>query len=251
MPTYEQTTSQEITSDDFCSTKVIRVAEAYTVVQPIFRTTAVGGAPRFTLQPVSAVVSKGRDYTLTVVATGAEPITYQWYFEGTAMEDETSTSLTLVNVQVEDTGEYNCIATNDGGSTASEKATITATSEPLFPIYLGNAGTGALTSYTEDQIKALQQTAPQLNPVQRSGFTGVYEISAPQSGLNEYRILASPEVFIDGVITFTSAGANLPMSMVQTGLSINGIPYKIYRTVNRSSGDFTQAGNSAITVQVH
>ena len=252
MPIYEPTTTEEVAVDSYCTTGRIRVANAYTVVRPVFSSSALGGPPKFTLQPMSGSVAEGNAYVLMVAAQGLQPITYQWRFAGVPMAGQTNPILTLTNVLRQDSGDYDCIATNDAGSTASDKATLTVTPPAnVLPIYLGNAGQTSLVSYTAEQIKALEQTAPQLNPVERSQVTGVYEISAPSSGLNEYRIIAFPETFITGSVSFASAGGSLPMSVVQSGLNVDGVMFKVYRTVGRSSGDFTMAGHTEIMATVH
>jgi hypothetical protein len=50
-------------------------------------------------QPYGDTVPAGNDYNFTVVATGTPPLTYQWFFNGTNIDDATNHNLTLTNVQ--------------------------------------------------------------------------------------------------------------------------------------------------------
>jgi hypothetical protein len=196
----------------------------------------------FTLQPLSQTVNPGATVQFSVTAKGFMPISFQWRKDGVNIPGEILATLTL---------SYDVVATNLAGSTTSDPATLAVEGEPAYAVYLGNAGTTAPAAYSPAQIKALQQTAPQLSPVFRSEFTGEYEISSPQSGQNEYRVMATPAWFVDGTVEFRSGGAVLPMSVVQTDLMIDGNVYRVYRTTSRSAGDFTVAGNTAIEVVVH
>ena len=211
----------------------------------------LAGPPVFTLQPISQSLPSGATLTLTVAVEGFQPIVLQWRKDGQALPGETQATLVVADILPSGGGAYDCVATNQAGETTSDSAEVTVEGEPVLPIYLGNAGQVAQPAYSAAQIKALQQTGPQFNPVLRSEFTGIYEISAPASGLNEYRVIATPAHFVDGTIDFRSGGAVLPMTVVQTDLTIDGVVYRVYRTSSRSAGDFTQAGNTAILVVVH
>jgi len=59
------------------------------------------------------------DITFSVTVTGTEPITYQWYKDGSPISGETNSTLSLSSVDADDGGTYYCIATNAGGSAQS------------------------------------------------------------------------------------------------------------------------------------
>jgi len=48
----------------------------------------------------------GATVTLSVSASGSPPLRYQWYFNNGAITNATSATLTLVNVQFSDAGNY-------------------------------------------------------------------------------------------------------------------------------------------------
>jgi uncharacterized protein (TIGR02145 family) len=68
--------------------------------------------PTITSQPQSWEVAAGHSVTFSVVATGTAPLSYQWYKNGTAISGATSSSYSLSNVQITDTGTYTVTVSN-------------------------------------------------------------------------------------------------------------------------------------------
>lgn len=62
--------------------------------------------------PQSASVGIGSDTTLTVVADGTAPISYQWQFMGTNLPGATTAWLELLNVQPSQSGPYSVVLSN-------------------------------------------------------------------------------------------------------------------------------------------
>src|SRR5260370_294175 len=58
----------------------------------------VGTPPTVLTQPTSQSVLRGCDVFLTVVATGTDPLSYQWWKDGLALDGQTDTSLSLNDV---------------------------------------------------------------------------------------------------------------------------------------------------------
>jgi uncharacterized repeat protein (TIGR01451 family) len=86
----------------------------------------VNEPPTFTLHPVSSTNIVGTSITLTGQATGTAPLTYQWYFNRTnVLLAQTNTSLNLLNLQTNQTGDYRLVASNPGGSSTSLVAVVT------------------------------------------------------------------------------------------------------------------------------
>jgi hypothetical protein len=90
-------------------------------------------APAITTQPASITVASGSQATLSVVATGAQPISYQWYIgasgEGSAIAGAVSASYsTMANTA---TSQFWVKVTNTCGTVNSQTATITATAPTL------------------------------------------------------------------------------------------------------------------------
>lgn len=88
-----------------------------------FATLTVNGPP-ITAPPASQTVTAGSSPVLSVTATGTN-LTYQWYYNGTAIPGATSASLTLSNVATTQSGSYTVVVSGSTGSATSPAATVT------------------------------------------------------------------------------------------------------------------------------
>ena len=79
--------------------------------------------PSITTQPKELGVFINTDGSLSVSATGEE-ITYQWYFNGEAIEGATESTLSFDDIQFDKTGSYYCVITNPAGSVQSSTANV-------------------------------------------------------------------------------------------------------------------------------
>jgi len=68
---------------------------------------------------------------LAALATGAQPLRYQWQYKGTDIPGATNASLTLANVPMSAAGDYRCIISNGSASLAGPISTVTVVREPL------------------------------------------------------------------------------------------------------------------------
>ncbi len=103
-------------------------------------------APSITVQPVARTSNIGGNITFTVVAAGTGPLTYQWKKDGVAIGGATSATLTLVNVQGYDSGDYSVTVTGVAGSVTSNAATLTVPASRLINVSVRSAaGTGEQT----------------------------------------------------------------------------------------------------------
>ncbi|HEY1765655.1 MAG TPA: immunoglobulin domain-containing protein [Opitutaceae bacterium] len=84
-------------------------------------TDAASAAPTFTVQPISVTVAGG---TVALQAVANNSPTYQWMWNGTTpVAGATSSTLVLTNAAAH-VGTYTCVATNSGGSSTSNAATV-------------------------------------------------------------------------------------------------------------------------------
>ena len=85
-----------------------------------------GSAPEITIQPADVESYENPDatWTMSVTAGGTSPLSYQWYKNGTAIEDATSDTITGYFTE-EYTGSYNVVVSNNYGSAKSDNATVT------------------------------------------------------------------------------------------------------------------------------
>ncbi|MGC9035452.1 MAG: lamin tail domain-containing protein [Verrucomicrobiia bacterium] len=84
-------------------------------------------------QPQNASVVCGQDVSFSIVVSGQEPISYQWFFNGGAISEGTNATLVLRNVCTNEAGNYYVIAWNTGGAVTSSIASLTV-SVPQAPL---------------------------------------------------------------------------------------------------------------------
>lgn len=75
--------------------------------------------PSITTPPASQTVVAGRGLYLTVSASGAAPLSYQWRKNGANISGATSASYSVIGVQSSHAGSYEVVVSNSGGSVTS------------------------------------------------------------------------------------------------------------------------------------
>ncbi len=85
--------------------------------------------------PTSVIVNPGGNVTLTVNATG-EGLVYQWRDNGVLLPGQTGASLTLSSLSTADTGRYDVIVSNTGGSVATAPALVVVNPSWVSPAAL-------------------------------------------------------------------------------------------------------------------
>lgn len=93
------------------------------------------GAPVITTQPEPAEVANGSSVTLTVVAEGDAPLTYQWSRGGVEIPGAINATYTINPVSEANTGLYWVVVTNAKGSATSFGVSVTLVVEE-FPTIL-------------------------------------------------------------------------------------------------------------------
>ncbi len=91
-------------------------------------------APAFSAQPSNQSVTLGQQATFSATVTGTTPFTYQWQKNNANIMNATAaTYVTPAAVSGDNGATFRVIATNSGGSTTSNSATLTVTSSPIAP----------------------------------------------------------------------------------------------------------------------
>jgi hypothetical protein len=107
------------------------ITNNYGSVTSAVATLIVHGEPRILLQPAGQFVLLTRSTGFSVVAAGAVPMSYQWYFGGAPLADDalvsgsTSPTVAIQNIQAGDAGAYQVVVTNAWGTVTSSIANLT------------------------------------------------------------------------------------------------------------------------------
>ena len=94
----------------------------------------MGVPPAIVSQPQGQTAIQGTNVTFSVIATGDNPLGYQWKFNGTNLAGATAGNVTLTNVQAADAGNYSVIVSNTFGTATSSNALLTLNLPPNITI---------------------------------------------------------------------------------------------------------------------
>ena len=95
--------------------KVAHVADENTIT----------AAPVLTQAGLSRVVDEGEAVSLSVSASGTEPLSYRWRFNGALLAGATTSQLTFPAAQLTNAGNYLCVVSNTSGSVTSRVMSLT------------------------------------------------------------------------------------------------------------------------------
>lgn len=101
------------------------------------------GMPAIVSQPQSQLVARGNDAQFSVAANGAQPLTYQWRFNGSNLTGQTKGFLWLTKVTADADGDYSVVVSNALGSVTSSVAWLSV----ILPTPGGSAPTNGLVAH--------------------------------------------------------------------------------------------------------
>ena len=84
----------------------------------------IGIPPTIALQPVDQNATAGTGVTFAVDANGSAPLAYQWQKNGVNLVGATAKNLVLSNLDLNASGAYRAVVTNDYGTATSSAATM-------------------------------------------------------------------------------------------------------------------------------
>ena len=109
--------------------------------------------PAISAQPANTMVLPGHQVTLSVGALGGQPLSYQWYFDGTNITGATTSSINITNANAGQSGLYSVIVSNAGGFIASSNAVLTVLPPPTcVPVPTGVVSWWPLESNVVDSV---------------------------------------------------------------------------------------------------
>lgn len=94
----------------------------------------VNAPPVITVQPTAQTALTGNTVTFTVAATGTPAPSYQWRVNGRRIDNATSPTLTLSNVQALDAANYDVLVNNGVGGLVSSLAQLTVVTSASAPV---------------------------------------------------------------------------------------------------------------------
>lgn len=83
-----------------------------------------GSPPAIVAQPQTQIYLAGSDTAFMVAATGMPPLNYQWRFKGVNLPDATNATLSIINMDSADVGNYSVMVGNDEESVISADALL-------------------------------------------------------------------------------------------------------------------------------
>jgi len=116
--------------------------------------------PNVVTRCTNQTVAVGDDAVLSVITSGTEPLSLQWFFNGISLAAETNDTLALRRVTTNQSGTYSLLATNSAGAVAVTVAVL-AVVAPTPTLTVALAG----------------NHLPLLTVTGRSGFTCGLEVS--------------------------------------------------------------------------
>ena len=91
-----------------------------------------GVPPTILKWPTNQFVTSGSNVTLTVIASGTEPLFYQWLFHGTNLPGATLSTFNLQPSTLADSGPYTVLVSNAHGTATSPAAVLTVVPPPVI-----------------------------------------------------------------------------------------------------------------------
>jgi hypothetical protein len=177
-------------------------------------------APSVQEQPAGAILVEGEGLTLTVLANGSSPLSYDWKKGGASLGAPDQPSFTLPAVTLDDAGSYTVAISNSVGTVESAAALVEVWSVPAITAF----SSSLLVDPGEEVVLAVTATgvpAPTYrwyrNGAQIPGETGatltLASVSGAQAG--SYRVEAENGA---GVASSPAAVINVRSSLALTGV---------------------------------
>jgi hypothetical protein len=130
------------------SVKVANPAGAVTSTVATLALVTPAVAPVITAFPISQSLPGGQALTLTAVASGTSPLSFQWRKDGVALAGATGSTYAIASMQTFHAGSYTVVVSNTAGSVTSSAATLTVAIPPSISTPLANQSAGIGASVT-------------------------------------------------------------------------------------------------------
>ncbi len=177
-----------------------------------------GTLPFIVQQPDGTTLDQGQSVTLSVLANGSVPLSYQWYFGQDALTGETGRTLSFVAQTLAQSGDYSVEVTNPFGSLRSDPATVTVIALPNQP---PSFTPGSDVTVPEDAgPQEFIDWATNIQP--GSPFESEQTVTFVVSTDNEGLFAELPTISPAGTLTFTPAPGLCGVAQVTAMLQDDG-----------------------------
>lgn len=182
-------------------------------------------------------INEGNTLSLECISTAFPAITnYQWYNGSIAIDNQTSSTLSIRQMKRVDSGEYKCRVTNPGGSTISDPVTVTVLyidqpnieANPKLPIIEGSnlllncivstdglRGNPVTYQWTKNGNQTVLSTSAgySLTSIERAA-AGIYRCQVSSSGIE-----VSSEIKV--IVHYTPSGIDIIRSVSSDEIRLN------------------------------
>ena len=198
-------------------------------------------APGLVQEPAAAaVLLTGQTLDASVVASGAGPLSYQWYFDTSdQLAGATSAALTLSNLQASQGGGYTCVVGNPYGYTTSSvlNLTVVAASTGAASLTWTDGGTNMLWDWTSPNWL---QGATVTNWHSSAGGGAIFGAT----GAGAVNLAAAPPISVNSM-TFTSENYDI----TNNTLTLDGAGPAITNNAETTIISTTLTGTSGLTIE--
>jgi hypothetical protein len=221
----------------------------YSGTPPGSKTNPTTAAPAITQQPTSQTVTAGQTATFSVMATGAAPLSYQWFMNGTAAGTNSSTFSIAQTTTVQNGAHIYVIVSNAGGSATSAPVTLSVTATATAPAITQQP---ANVTVTAGQSAEFSVTATGTMPLTYQWFmnsnavgtnSSTYTISQTMLGQNGAQIYVT---VTNAVNTATSQTVTLTVNAMQTS-NVNVLTY--HNDIARTGQNLSEATLTSANVK--
>ncbi len=210
------------------------VANAYGSVTSEPANLTLSEAPLILAQPRGTNVFVGATVTFSVVATGHQPLRYQWRFNSANIPGATNTTYTITNAQVSQSGNYRVLVTNDVGMALSDPAPLVVTIPP------------AITVAATDPAASETGPDPGAFTISRTGDLNTplavyFAVSGTATPVSDYELPTSP-------VTIPAGAASIALALVPVDDSVREASESVTLTLSPSPQSYVLGSATNATV---
>jgi hypothetical protein len=204
-----------------------------------FRNTSVV-APSITSQPVSITVLAGGTASFSVGVTGATPLAYQWYRNGSAISGATSSAYVLSTTTSDNGTQFTVVASNSAGTATSNAALLTINPSPTLLLNSSSTNVGfgdvnvsssssknvSLTNAGNSSVTIANVTVvgPGFNA--EGGLSGII-LSPGQTATLSATFAPATAGSVTGGVTIASNALNSPVTIALSGTGVAPTTYSV------------------------